>query len=73
LTYYVLRNYEDAITAFKNAFDLGADKLEYYYELGLAYVYLERCDEARPWLLKAIEMDPTAWPAWEGLDLCPEK
>ena len=55
------------------AFDLGEDKLEYYYELGLAYAYLDRCDEARPWLLKAVEIDPSAWPAWDGLDMCPEK
>ena len=53
------------------AFDLGSEELEYYYELGLAFAYLERCDEARPWLLKAIEKDPYAWPAYDGLDLCP--
>jgi hypothetical protein len=51
---------------------LGATELEYSYELGLSYAYLERCDEARPWLLKAIEIDNDAWPTWEGLDLCPE-
>jgi tetratricopeptide (TPR) repeat protein len=73
LTYYVLRNYEDAIDAYKAAIDLGSTEVEYYYELGLAYAYLERCDEARPWLLKAVEIDNTAWPAWDGLDLCPEK
>ena len=73
LSYYVLRNYEDAILAYKMAFDLGSEELEYYYELGLAYAYLERCDEARPWLLKAIEKDPYAWPAYDGLDLCPEE
>jgi tetratricopeptide (TPR) repeat protein len=73
LTYYVLRNYEDAIEPYKTALELGATELEYYYELGLAYAYLDRCDEARPWLLKAIEIDNTAWPAWEGLDLCPEE
>jgi superkiller protein 3 len=73
LTYYVLRNYEDAIIAYRQALDLGSEELEYLYELGLSYVYLDRCDEARPWLLKAVELDPTAWPAWEGLDLCPEE
>jgi tetratricopeptide (TPR) repeat protein len=73
LTYYVLRDYEDAITAYKTAIDLGSTEVEYYYELGLAYAYLDRCDEARPWLLKAVEIDPQAWPAWDGLDRCPEK
>ena len=70
LAYYILRNYEDAISAYRSAIDLGIENVEYYYELGLAYVYLERCDEAIPWLEKAIEIDATAWPAWEGLDLC---
>jgi tetratricopeptide (TPR) repeat protein len=57
LTQYVLRNYEDAIDAYKKALDLGASEPEYYYEMGLAYAYLDRCDEARPWLLKAIGID----------------
>jgi tetratricopeptide (TPR) repeat protein len=70
LTNYILRNYEDAIPAYKKAIELGIDELEYYYELGLSYVYLDRCGEAIPWLEKAIESDSTAWPAWEGLDIC---
>ncbi|RPI53235.1 MAG: tetratricopeptide repeat protein [Chloroflexi bacterium] len=73
LTYYVLRNYEDAITAFKRALDLGSTELEYYYEIGLSYAYLDRCSEARPWLEKAVEMDASAWPAWEGLEMCDKK
>ncbi len=73
LTYYILRNYEDAIPAYKQALELGITEPEYYYELGLSYVYLDRCEEARPWLEKAIEVDNTAWPAWEGLDICKNK
>jgi tetratricopeptide (TPR) repeat protein len=73
LTYYVLGNYEDAVPAFRQAIDRGAVKNEYYYELGLAYVYLDRCDEGVPWLEKAIEVDPNAWPAWEGLDICDKR
>lgn len=44
--------------------------IEYYYTLGLAYAYLEppNCTEAIPWLLKAVEMDSSAFnPAWDGL------
>ena len=52
---------------------MGVTEPEYYYELGLSYVYLDRCDEARPWLEKAIEVDETAWPAWEGLEICNNK
>lgn len=48
--------------------------IEYYYELGLAYVYLEpsQCDEAVPWLLKSLEIDQGYYnPAWAGLRICP--
>ncbi len=54
------------------ALDLGATQVEYYYLLGLAYVFLDRCDEARPWLEEALKIEPNALPAQEGLDLCRE-
>lgn len=48
--------------------------LEYYYELGLSYAYMEpvQCERAVPWLLRALEKDPAYYnPAWEGLRICP--
>ena len=48
--------------------------IEYYYELGLAYAYLEpsQCDKAVPWLLRALEIDSSPYsPAWAGLRICP--
>jgi tetratricopeptide (TPR) repeat protein len=48
--------------------------IEYYYSLGLAFAYLEpdRCEQAVPWLLKALELDSSAYnPAWAGLRICP--
>lgn len=48
--------------------------IEYYYEIGLAYVYLDppQCDKAVPWLLKALKIDSSAFnPAWAGLRICP--
>lgn len=50
--------------------------IEYYYQLGLAYAYLDnkQCDKAVPWLLKSLEIDSSGYnPAWYGLrpDLCP--
>ena len=48
--------------------------IEYYYSLGLAFAYLEPpvCDKAIPWLLKALELDSSAYnPAWAGLRICP--
>lgn len=47
--------------------------LEYYYTLGLAYVYMDppQCKEATPWLLKALKMDSSASnPAWAGVRNC---
>lgn len=46
--------------------------IEYYYTLGLAYAYLDLCDQAVPWLLTALEKDSSAYnPAWAGLRECP--
>jgi tetratricopeptide (TPR) repeat protein len=46
--------------------------IEYYYELGLAYAYLDLCEQAVPWLLKALEIDSSPYsPAWAGLRICP--
>ena len=48
--------------------------IEYYYELGLAYAYLDPplCDKAVPWLLRALEIDSSPFsPAWAGLRIRP--
>ncbi len=48
--------------------------VEYYYELGLSYAYLRppQCEQAVPWLLKALEKDSAYYnPAWAGLKICP--
>ncbi len=48
--------------------------IEYYYQLGLAYAYLDapQCDKAVPWLLKSLEIDSSGYnPAWAGLRICP--
>ncbi len=52
----------------------GTAPVEYYYELGLSYVYLQppQCDKAVPWLLKSLDVDPAYYnPAWAGLKICP--
>jgi tetratricopeptide (TPR) repeat protein len=51
-----------------------AAPIEYYYETGLAFAYLEppQCDKAVPWLLEALKIDSSAYsPAWAGLRICP--
>ncbi len=48
--------------------------VEYYYELGLAYAYMDPplCKQAVPWLLRALEIDSSGYnPAWAGLRVCP--
>jgi hypothetical protein len=48
--------------------------VEYYYEVGLAYAYLEpsQCEEAVPYLLRSLEIDSSPFsPAWAGLRICP--
>jgi tetratricopeptide (TPR) repeat protein len=48
--------------------------IEYYYELGLAFAYLDppQCDKAVPWLLKSLDLDSSGTnPAWAGLRICP--
>jgi tetratricopeptide (TPR) repeat protein len=50
--------------------------VDYYYELGLSYVYLDppQCEKALPWLLKAISLDSSFTnPAWAGIRLCPSQ
>jgi tetratricopeptide (TPR) repeat protein len=50
--------------------------LEYYYQLGLSYAYLSppQCNEAIPWLLAAVQVDPAYYnPAWSGLRICPSE
>jgi hypothetical protein len=48
--------------------------LDYYYGLALSYVYMEpsQCQDAIPWLLKSVELDPAGYnPAWVGFNTCP--
>jgi tetratricopeptide (TPR) repeat protein len=48
--------------------------IDYYYSLGFSYVYLDQCDKGVPWLLIAVDIDPsTTNPAWQGLSECRER
>ena len=67
------RYYEEAIPNLQKAIELGLESEEYYYELGLSYVYLGDCDKGIPWLEKALEINPDSEPAWGGLELCGEQ
>jgi tetratricopeptide (TPR) repeat protein len=76
MAYYARRNYEEAAPTLEKAVAILGDdsRIEYYYSLGLAYIYKkpEECDKARVWLLKSLEIDPETSPALEGLRLCQE-
>jgi tetratricopeptide (TPR) repeat protein len=68
--YYTQLNYESAIENFLKAFDLGISNEEYFYELGLAYAYLDDCPNAVKWLQKALEVNPESAPAKQGIERC---
>ena len=53
MAYYLRRNYEKAVEYFERAIALNQATTEYYYELGLSYLYKEPedCQNAVPWLL----------------------
>jgi tetratricopeptide (TPR) repeat protein len=67
------KNWERAIEAFEKAIDLGIVNEEYYYELGLSYVYLEDCEKGEEWLRRALELNPQSQPALQGLQICAER
>ncbi len=68
--YYTRLNWEAAVENLTRAMDLGVRNEEYFYELGLAYVYLDDCDNAMIWLEKALEENPESPPALEGIRRC---
>jgi tetratricopeptide (TPR) repeat protein len=70
IAYYRRRNYEDAILALQKGLDLGANRIEYYYTLGLAHYYMAECDQAMPLFQKALSIDPNDLPAQGGVNLC---
>jgi tetratricopeptide (TPR) repeat protein len=68
--YYTLLNWESAVENFIQAFALGLKNEEYFYEAGLAYAYLEDCNNAKIWLEQALELNPDSRPAQDGLRRC---
>jgi tetratricopeptide (TPR) repeat protein len=71
--YYTQLNWEAAIENFNRAFELGLKNEEFFYEAGLAYAYLDDCDNAVKWLEKAIEINPESRPALDGIRRCGAK
>jgi tetratricopeptide (TPR) repeat protein len=70
IAYYSRRNYEDASDTLQKAIDMGGNKIEYYYILGLAYFYLDKCNLAMPLFQKALAIDPNDANAHGGINLC---
>ena len=71
-TYYVQRNYEDAIPNFEEAIKKGATANEFNYELGLSYAFINECDKAKPCLRKALVNEPDNPAARQGMIICEE-
>ena len=71
---YVRRNYEDAAAALDKGLPLIGDtaREEHYYTAGLAHVYKEprECEQAIPWLDKALEKNADSGPALTGRQIC---
>jgi len=70
LAYYARRNYEGVLEVLPKAIELGVDKIEYYYVLGLSYFYMDECDKAMPLFQKALTLDPNDVNAQSGINLC---
>ena len=70
LAYYARRNYEGVIETLPKAIELGANKIEYYYVLGLSYFYMDECEKAMPLFQKALTLDPNDVNAQGGINLC---
>lgn len=68
--HYRRRDYENTIIALGKAIDLGSDKIENYYTLGLAYFYMDQCNLAMPLFQKALAIDPNDPNAHGGINLC---
>ena len=68
--YYRRRDYENTIIALGKAIELGSDKIENYYTLGLAHFYMDQCNLAMPLFQKALAIDPNDPNAHGGINLC---
>ena len=68
--FYTRLNWESAIESFNQAFTLGLVNEEYFYELGLAYSYLDDCANGIKWFEKALEVNPDSKPAQDGIRRC---
>ncbi len=70
LILYRQRNFEGAIEQLEKAVSFGYSEAEVFYELGLAHAYLEQCEQAIPWLERALAVEPDSPPALEGMRIC---
>ena len=73
MTYYVQRNYEEAIPHFEKAIELGKQSEEYFYELGFSYAYLGQCDRAMTWFQEALALNPGSAVAKQGIAYCQDR
>jgi tetratricopeptide (TPR) repeat protein len=58
IVYFVLQNWNSAVPNFETAISLGAERTEYYYSLGLAYINLDNCPKGKEWIDKALNVNP---------------
>jgi tetratricopeptide (TPR) repeat protein len=63
-------NFESSIEAMEQAVSFGYSTEDVFYYLGLSYAYLDRCDEAVPWLQRALDINANSEPALAGMRQC---
>jgi len=59
-----------ALEAAFEADHVRGPRIDYFYTLGLAHFYLDECEKAYPFFEAALEIDPEAENALQGLRLC---
>jgi tetratricopeptide (TPR) repeat protein len=72
MTYYLRRNYEEAIPHLERAVELGARSEDVCYTLGFAYGYLGQCERAIPWFEESLAINPRSVVAAQGMEYCSE-
>ena len=68
--YYIQRNFERAIREMEKAVSFGHSSEKLFYNLGFSYAYLQQCEEAMPWLDRALTINPDSPLGQYGVQLC---
>ena len=74
--YYAQSKFQQSIDAYEQCVALESDSIYCWYQRGLAYIYLDQCDEAVPLLQESMERtqsDRILGHVREGLRMCQQE